>query len=120
MKKLIVFLILSTVLSCGKVNTSPAYVKILKPTDGAVFEVGDTVEIDAQVVVLQKNAERTTYLIIDGNTTIDLNAFPGRPYDWVTDDLEVGEHFIKVRIIEGGQESGSDEITIILKHRTSL
>lgn len=120
MKKLIVFLILSTVLSCGKVSPTPAYVKILKPTDGAVFEVGDTVEIEVQVLVLQKNAEQTTYLIIDGNTTVDLNAYPSRPYYWNTDDIEVGEHFIKVRIIEGGQESGSDEITIILKHRTGV
>lgn len=119
MRKLLVFLILSTVISCGKADPHPAYVKILKPPDGAIFHVGDTVEIEARVIVLEKNAGQASYLIIDGRKVEDLDAFPGSPYYWITDGFEAGEHGIEVRVTDGGQETGSDEVTVILKEETT-
>ena len=44
MRSLIVFLILSIVISCEEYN-SPPECSITSPDNGSVFEVGDTVEI---------------------------------------------------------------------------
>ena len=113
MKKAIVFLILSIVISCGNIDSYPPVVTIKSPPDGSIFFVGDTVEIEAQILDLDKNTDQITY-IIDDNTMEHCDHYPCIYY-WKTEEYRVGEHKIKVRAIDLDQRTGKDEITIILK-----
>jgi hypothetical protein len=64
MERLIVFFLLSIVISCQNKDTFPPHVTILKPPDGSVFFVGDTVEIAARVVDMDRESGKDEISII--------------------------------------------------------
>ena len=122
MNRLIVYLLLSVLISCNDFPDNwPPNCAITSPNDGSEFFIGDTVEIVVDAWDWEDDVISLNLIIFD--------AFPveftsGNPYcyDWNTEGFESGEYYIQSSATDRGG-SGlwcTDEISITLTEKTAL
>ena len=117
MNRLIVFLVLSLVISCEEENIPPEC-SISSPEDGAVFVVGDTVEIEVSVWDENQHATLVFYSINGVEMEVDDWVDCTSTYNWDTEGFGFGEYDIGIGATDFHGGVCCDRITVILKKET--
>lgn len=114
MKKVIVFLILSIVISCEEENTPPEC-SITSPDNGAVFVVGDTVEIVVDAWGYETDISVVEFYV--GVFELGFTeSYPYR-YDWITEGAD--EYTIVAVAHDWNRGFASDKKTVTVKEKTA-
>lgn len=122
MNKLIVFLVLSILISCNDFpDNYPPNCAITSPNDGSEFFVGDTVEIIVDAWDWEDDFISVNFIIYSYGPVEFTSSNPYR-YEWSTEGFESGEHFMGASAIDLGGSGlwSTDEISIILKEKTAV
>lgn len=122
MNRLIVFLVLSILISCNDFpDNYPPNCAITSPNDGSEFFVGDTVEIVVDAWDWEDDFISVN-LIITSYGPVEFTSNNSYRYEWNTEGFESGEYYIEASAIDLGG-SGlwcTGEISIILKEKTAV
>jgi chitodextrinase len=113
MKKAVVFLICSIVISCAE-NNSPPECRITSPENRAIITLGDTVKIEVSAWDNEGDIVACDFYLGE-YLYLGFDLDPPYSYDWYTEGWGIGEERIWVRVADWGAGNGSDTITIILE-----